>query len=51
MLERWYAVLEEALELDFDVNSAMQTTRWKVVHRPGRQHANADAPTSTKHQA
>jgi len=48
MLEHWYSVLEEALELDFDAHSALETIKWSVQHRAGRAHANADALSRVK---
>ena len=43
MLDRWYFVLEEALELECDVQSTLESAKWTVVHRPGKHHMNADA--------
>lgn len=48
MLEHWYSVLEEALELDFDAHSTLETIKWSVQHRAGRAHANADALSRVK---
>jgi len=43
MLERWYFVLEEALDLDCDVQSILESAKWTVQHRAGKKHVNADA--------
>ena len=43
MLGRWHLVLEDALDGIADVGSLLETLRWRVEHRPGRIHGNADA--------
>ena len=43
MLNRWYFLLSEALELDFDVGDTLESVRWQVEHSTGEMHENADS--------
>ncbi len=42
MLARWFFTIAEVLNLDFNAHALLESVQWKIIHRPGKEHAKAD---------